>query len=386
MQAWSVPLFEVPLWRALAVFRLATLGYAAVLAARNFGAYDHPYAGWVVIAVMAAWSVVSVSAYARPRARGWPLLMADFAVTAGCLLASRWIVGSAELSHGMATLPVTWMACPVLAIAVARGRRWGASAGALMGACDLLVRDQLNQATLTGTVIMILAGVAVGHVARLAVDVQQRLQRAAELEAATRERERLARGIHDSVLQVLALVQHRSAELGGEAAELGRLAGEQEAALRALVASDPTGVSVEGLVDLRMVLGPVAAASVSLAAPATAVWLPARVARELAAAVSAALENVRAHAGAGARAWVLVEDEPEAVTVTVRDDGAGIAAGRLEQAVGEGRLGVAQSIRGRVRDLGGEVSITSAPGEGTEVELRLTRGSADVPVPRRPIP
>ncbi|MGE5829258.1 MAG: MacS family sensor histidine kinase [Micromonosporaceae bacterium] len=386
MQAWGVPLFEVPLWRALAVFRLATLGYAAVLVARNFAAYDHPYAGWAVIAVMAAWSVVSVSVYARPRARGWPLLLADVAVTAACLLASRRIVGPDALAHGMATLPVTWMACPVLAVAVARGRRWGAATGVAMGACDLLVRAQLNQATLTGTVIMVLAGVAVGHVARLAVDVQQRLQRAAELEAATRERERLARGIHDSVLQVLALVQHRGAELGGEAAELGRLAGEQEVALRALVGSGPPEVSAEGLVDLRAVLGPVASATVSLAAPATGVWLPARAAHEVAAVVGAALENVRAHAGPGARAWVLVEDEPEAVTVTVRDDGIGIADGRLEQAVGEGRLGVAQSIRGRVRDLGGGVTITSVPGEGTEVELRLPRASVDVPVPRRPIP
>ena len=49
------------------------------------------------------------------------------------------------------------------------------------------------------------------------MDSEARLQHVAELEAATRERERLARGIHDSVLQVLALVQRRGAELGGEA-------------------------------------------------------------------------------------------------------------------------------------------------------------------------
>jgi 1-acyl-sn-glycerol-3-phosphate acyltransferase len=52
---------------------------------------------------------------------------------------------------------------------------------------------------------------------------------------ATRERERLARDIHDSVLQVLALVKRRGAGLDGEAGELARLAGEQEAALRTLV-------------------------------------------------------------------------------------------------------------------------------------------------------
>ena len=49
------------------------------------------------------------------------------------------------------------------------------------------------------------------------------------------ERARLARAVHDGVLQVLALIQRRGRELGGESAELGRMAGEQESALRALI-------------------------------------------------------------------------------------------------------------------------------------------------------
>ncbi len=86
-----------------------------------------------------------------------------------------------------------------------------------------------------GAILMLLAGVVVGHVARLTVTAGERLHRAVELEAATRERERLARDIHDSVLQVLALVQRRGAHLDGEAGELARLAGEQEVALRSLI-------------------------------------------------------------------------------------------------------------------------------------------------------
>ena len=99
--------------------------------------------------------------------------------------------------------------------------------------------------------------------------------------------------------------------------------------------------------------------------------LPVAAAAELAAAVAACLDNVRAHAGG--RAWVLVEDEGDAVVVTVRDDGPGIAPGRLEEAERQGRLGVARSVRGRVADLGGTVHVTSAPGQGTEVELRVPR-------------
>lgn len=93
------------------------------------------------------------------------------------------------------------------------------------------------------------------------------------------------------------------------------------------------------------------------------------------AAVAAALDNVARHAGPTARAWVLVEDEAGAVTVTIRDDGAGMPAGRLAAARSEGRLGVAHSIVGRLRALGGDAVVTSAPDQGTEVELRLPAGA-----------
>ncbi len=363
------------LWRALAVFRVVTLAYAVILTARNFQRYDHPYAAWVVIAVMATWSVVTISAYAWPRARGWPLLAADVVVTAACVLSSRWIVGPELLSDGTPTLTITWMACPVVAVAIARGRSWGAAAAVALGACDLAVRGLITQATVTGTVIMIMAAIAVGHIALLADQAQERLRLAAEVLAVNRERERLARGIHDSVLQVLALVQRRGAELGGEAAELGRLAGEQEAALRALV-SPGDAAPVSGMVDLREVLGAHASAGVTVSAPATGVWVRARVAHELDAAVGAAVDNVRRHCPEDVRTWILVEDEPDAVTVTVRDEGPGIPAGRLEQAEAEGRLGVAQSILGRLRDLGGTVTITSSPSAGTEIELCVGRSGA----------
>ncbi len=36
-------------------------------------------------------------------------------------------------------------------------------------------------------------------------------------------------------------------------------------------------------------------------------------------------------------------------------------------------MGVARSVRGRVEDLGGSVLVTSTPGQGTEVELRVPR-------------
>ncbi|TYK47962.1 MacS family sensor histidine kinase [Actinomadura decatromicini] len=379
---------EAALWRAVAVYRVLALGYAAVVIAMNFGGYAHPAAGWAVLGAMAAWTAYAVHAYADPGRRrwdrrGWPLLAADLAVAAGCLLATAWVESVQNIQAGRPTLPVSWVAAPVLAWAVAGGRRVGVLAALVLAAANLLVHalagttGGMGSRTFNGIVLLVFAGLVVGHVVRLALEAEARLARAVELESATRERERLARGIHDSVLQVLAMVRRRGGELGGEAAELGRLAGEQEAALRSLIGASPVreaGGKTGGEVDLRPLLTAHGSPSVTVSTPATDVRLPAHAAREVAAAVAAALDNVRRHCGPGARAWVLLEDGPGEVTVSVRDDGPGIPAGRLDEAAAGGRLGVAQSIRGRVRDLGGTVSITSAEGEGTEIEMTVPRG------------
>jgi signal transduction histidine kinase len=365
--------FEVTPWRALALFRITSLVYALALTAANFTGYAHPVLAWVMSGVMVAWSVLSIRGYERAPLRAWPLLLIDLAVTSLCVLASGPVVGPRQLAEGMATLTITWMACPVLAVAVVKGVRWGIAAAVLIGACDLVVRGEINQITLTATVIMVLAGAAVGYLGNIATQAQEQLRQAAAAGAAHAERERLARSVHDSVLQVLALVQRRGEAIGGEAAELGRLAGAQEAALRALVSPVARVPAPRGMADLREAVSTLASDRVTISAPATAVWLPATIAGEVVAAVSAAIDNVHRHCPPETRAWILLEDEPGAVTTTVRDDGPGIPAGRLDQAAEQGRLGVAQSIRGRIEVLGGKVTVTTGPGEGTEVELSVTR-------------
>ncbi|MFG1856869.1 MacS family sensor histidine kinase [Actinomadura geliboluensis] len=373
---------EVALWRAVAVYRGLALVYAAIVIAMNFDGYAHPAAGWAVLAVMTAWTAYAVAAFGDPRRRGWPLLAADLAVAAASILATAWVETAANIAAGRPTLPVSWVAAAVLAWAVAGGRRLGLTAALVLAAANLLVHaiagtsGGIGSTTFNGIVLLVLAGLVVGHVVRLAREAEARLARAVELESANRERERLARRIHDSVLQVLAMVQRRGGELGGEAAELGRLAGEQEAALRALIGTAPAvpaRADAAADADLRPLLTAHASTSVTVSTPATEVRLPAHAAREVAAAVAAALDNVRRHCGDGARAWVLLEDGADGVAVSVRDDGPGLPPGRLDEAASDGRLGVAQSIRGRVADLGGSVAIASAPGEGTEIEMTVPR-------------
>ena len=385
-----------PLWRALAVFRFVSVGYAALrLGAVDQAEYSRPDWAWAVIAVMALWTVGTTIAYARPDRRTWPLLGADLVVTVGLLLSTALLQYPDATVHGALPVTAIWMAGPVLAWAVRYGRRMGTIAAVIVAGCDFaLQRGAAFSAALNGAVLLLLAGWIVGHVARLAAQVETERQRVIEVEAASRERERLARNIHDSVLQVLALVQRRGAEAGGAAAELGRLAGQQEAALRALVggalvgglAGSPAGVapSASGVVDLRQMIMSAQTDRVTVSVPAQAVLLDRAAAAELTAATRAALDNVRQHCGERTRAWVLVEDEPDLVRVTIRDDGHGIPDGRLAEAAAAGRLGVSHSIRGRLRDLGGSAIITSVPGESTEVELRLPRvpGIAVASAPR----
>jgi signal transduction histidine kinase len=353
---------------------VGALAYAIFLTANAYQTYDRPVLGWSVIAGMAVWTGVAAWAYREPGRREWPLLLLDLAVACVALYSSRFVIDHRSLEQGAATLPMAWVAGPVLAFAIAKGRRLAALAALTLGAMDGLIRGFTNAVTLNGAVLLLLAGVIVGYLYSLAAAAERRMHQATELEAANRERERLARTIHDSVLQVLALIQRRGAELGGEAAELGRLAGEQGAILRTLVgvgvAEAPTA---GGEVDLRALVSRYASPLVSVAVPATPVPMPASVAAEVLGAVAAALGNVTDHAGTNGRAWVLIEDENDFVTVTVRDEGVGMAPTRLAEAEAAGRLGVAQSIKGRIRDVAGTVTITSAPGAGTEVEMQVPR-------------
>ena len=215
-------------------------------------------------------------------------------------------------------------------------------------------------------------GLGIGMAAQTARRAHADLESAARLAARTEERDRLSRQVHDGAIQVLALVSRRGREIGGETAELAELAGQQERALRRLVSSaDEPGIGE--LTDVGALLRQRASDRVSVSVPADPVLLDAAVAGELAAAAGNALDNAAAHAGPDARVYVLLEDLGETVTVSVRDDGVGIADGRLEEAVHEGRLGIAKSIVGRMNWLGGSATLNTGPGCGTEWELTIPR-------------
>ncbi|WP_330236596.1 MacS family sensor histidine kinase [Streptomyces sp. NBC_00566] len=377
---------ELPLWRALTGYRVLTMLYAIGLGATAYGHFVRPWLALAYYALMVVWTLATVTRVTGAARCTRSFLAADLAVAVLGILLTPLADDPHRIAGGGPTLPSIWTAGAVLAFALKGGWRWAAGASTAVAAANLVERGAPARDTVHNVILVWVAAIAIGYVVEVARASERTLARALEIEAATRERERLARDIHDGVLQVLAMVQRRGVVIGGEAAELGRLAGEQEVALRTLVAggvlpaarssADPVPDD-DGPLDLRSLLAPYAGSRVSLAEPGAPVPLPPDVARELASAVGAALDNVRRHAGGGARAWILVEDEPDEIVVTVRDDGPGIPEGRLARAEGEGRLGVAQSIRGRLRDLGGSAEVISVPGQGTEVELKVPKSARE---------
>lgn len=380
---------QTPLWRSIAAFRFASLAYAAVLLAIRRPYYQHWGWAWVIFAAMTGWTVLSTIAYATPARRTRLLLGTDMAITAAALLSTALVQTPHATRIGVMPVTATWLAGPALTWAVIGGVRAGAVAAIVLGGCAVLLRlghrspvSAYQSTALDGPVILLMAAMLVGYISTLMTHAEHAVQRATEIEAASRERERLARTLHDSVLQVLAMVQRRGAEAGGEAAVIGRLAGEQEAALRALVTGDEPASPHSGLHDLSARLTREASALVSVITPAGPVLLNEQTVAETAAAVTAAVDNVRRHCGTAAKAWVLVDDQGPAVSVVIRDEGPGFPAGRLNQAAAEGRLGVSHSITGRIRDLGGSVDISSTPGEGTEVRLRVPRAVRPAGGPR----
>ncbi|MBB5787393.1 MacS family sensor histidine kinase [Jiangella mangrovi] len=374
----ALPGYEEQWWRALAVFRTFSVLYAATLYAFARDDYEHVTAGWLVLAGLALWTALTFAWYRRPGARRWPLLTVDLLLAAAAVVATRPLQLESAVERGAQTLPVFWVVAPVIGWALVYGWAAALPASVVIGLANVAERGAVTPPLLHNTALVLIAGATVGYVCGLARRSERRLAAALRAQAAAQERDRLARVVHDGVLQVLTYVTRRGRELGGDAAELAGLAAEQEVALRALITAEPQPAPSSGRVDLGELLQAQATPRVSVAVPAAPVRLSARVADELAAAVAAALDNVARHAGPGARAFVLLDDDGCEVTVVVRDDGAGFGPGRLEAARSEGRLGVARSVVGRLGALGGSAVVTGTPGDGVEVTLRLPRRTAAV--------
>jgi signal transduction histidine kinase len=359
-----------PLWWATIALRVVTLLFAIAAVLVHRSDFQRESLAWAVLGVMALWTALTGFAYARESMRVTGLVITDVLLTCALMLASPLVLSDAQYAAADPLITTVWAAVPPLVAGARFGASGGVLAGLVVAVATGLARAKFDLDVARDAVLLTASGLLIGMAATTARRSAAALKQALRTEAATAERERLARSIHDSVLQVLARVRRRGGELGGEAAELARMAGEQEIALRALVTTEPVVPSISGTTDLRAALQLLATPTVQVSAPAGEVPLLVNTTAELLAVIKEALSNVKKHAP-GASAWVLLEDLGNEVVLTVRDDGPGIPDGRLEQAAAQGQLGVTESIKGRVRDLGGTTTLETAPAGGTEWEVRV---------------
>lgn len=221
---------------------------------------------------------------------------------------------------------------------------------------------QLGLAVLATTVgVAVLLGPWIARLLKdLATERRERIR--------SEERSEMAAHLHDSVLQTLALIQR--ADTPGRAKTLAR---RQERELRAWLFDERPPSGDELPADLGDAMARLVTevedhhdVAVDLVLVGSCGLEP-RV-DALVAAVREAVANAARHAGVEELS-VYVEVEPDRVQAFVRDRGRGFEPAAVEP----GRLGIRESIVGRMQRHGGKAEVHSSPGEGTEVVLEVPR-------------
>jgi len=279
------------------------------------------------------------------------LLVPLFTIAVGAIVAwsnlddtqrSRWL-GSGEGRYGWMRVALgVGLAVAGILVIVTRGESISAVWDALLAAIAVLV----------GALI-----IAAPWALRLWGDLRR------EQVAAARATERadIAAHLHDSVLQTLALIQRQS----HDSAAVTRLARAQERELRSWLYAGPQGSQstlAAAVTEVAHDVEDLHGVAIDLVVTGDRPYEPHGAA--LAQAMREALLNAVRHGGTPVTAYV--EIGPTGVEAFVRDRGDGFDL----DSVPEDRLGVRQSILGRMERHGGAARVRRRD-DGTEVELRL---------------
>jgi signal transduction histidine kinase len=214
-------------------------------------------------------------------------------------------------------------------------------------------------------------------------------RQASELEAQRRQSARL---LHDTVLATLTLLAHSG--VGVQPDALREQAGDDARLLRQLrlgsnptpptdgspfvsTATSPLPVMDEAVLGttLESVQQRFSRMGLQVSWHGTGqVLLPSEVLDAFLLALAECLENVRRHSGV-TEAHVTITEDEKIVRALVTDSGVGFDINNIDDA----KLGFTESVVARLRDVGGNARLFSAPGSGTTVVLEVPRSGEGAP-------
>ncbi len=334
-------------------------------------ALRHPVVAWSCVAAVLIMCVLGTVGLRRAPAR---LMGATFAITEGALalglsVLDGWVFDPGHVFETSQSLATQYPLVAMATLGLAFGPWVAAATGALVGPAELWAA-RLNEfsgwspqntfSIVATSIFFAAAGALFGWLATLLRRVEGEI-------ADRRAKDEVARVMHDTVLQTLALVETRTATSDPELAEAARSAdrdvrrflfgatSRDSHTLDSRMRSTVERATAHHDVDVTInVLDDGCRAT-----PAAQ--------NALAGAVGEAVTNAIKHAVASNIVVYAETDDDGHVFASVRDDGMGFDTTRVE--LGEGLEG---SIRERMLDAGGRSEVISTVGGGTEIRLWTT--------------
>ncbi|WP_409350005.1 sensor histidine kinase [Rathayibacter soli] len=345
------------------------------------------------VAVAACLVVIGVSSVRMPRSRSHvePFAVAVVAIAAILLIGLLGGLANPATSSALVLIGGGCVASVTISVGIDRRSLWLLIAAFVftIGALGLALAVSSGPApraiglTLIGWMFCVSLASWLGRMAPQTVRRITSMSRAysaertaSEMEARRRQDARL---LHDTVLATLTLLAHSGVGVSERA--LREQAAEDAALLRQLRMGMTPEPSASGDYNLK----PVDESTLGNTLESVKqrfrriglevnwhgtghVLLPSETLDAFLLALAECLENVRRHSGVD-EAHVTITDDEATVRAMVTDAGVGFDL----EAVAPGRLGFAESIVARLRDVGGNARLFSSPGSGTTVVLEVPK-------------
>ena len=364
----------VTILRVLGIARWLAWGWMVAVVAFSGDAVRQPTVAWLSVAAGLALTVASTWWL---RTSPEVLVSTGFVVTEGAYalaltVLDGWVFEPGHVFVTSQNLASQWPVIAAISIGVAIGPLAGGAFGLLVGPARFVAAELNGFGHYDPKHVVSLVAVSLFYAACGAVFgwLAMLLRRAEREVADRRARDEVARVLHDTVLQTLALVERRLATSDPELAGAARQADDD---LRGFLfgGSASSSHDLRGRIHDTVEHARRRAAVPALDAPRISVSViddGCRLGGEdqelLARAVGEAVANALEHAAARTIVVFAETDDAGQVFASVRDDGAGFDV----DAPVRGH-GLSESIDGRLVSMGGHAEVHSTPGRGTEVRL-----------------